>query len=43
MPEIQYICISDLHFGAYNSLLTHTSDDGKLDARKKVRRSYSPN
>ena len=35
MPEIQYICISDLHFGAYNSLLTHTSDDGKLDARKK--------
>lgn len=35
MPEIQYICLSDLHLGAYNSLLTYTSDDGKLDARKK--------
>jgi len=23
MPDIQYICISDLHLGADNSLLTH--------------------
>lgn len=35
MAEIQYICLSDLHFGAYNSLLTYTSSDGKLDAIKK--------
>ena len=35
MAEIQYICLSDLHFGAYNSLLTYTSFDGKLDAGKK--------
>jgi|JI10StandDraft_1071094.scaffolds.fasta_scaffold06360_12 hypothetical protein len=35
MSEIQYICLSDLHFGAYNSLLTYTSSEGKLDAIKK--------
>jgi Calcineurin-like phosphoesterase len=35
MVEIQYICLSDLHFGAYNSLLTYTSPEGKLDASRK--------
>jgi len=35
MSDIQYICISDLHFGAYNSLLTCSSENGKLQAREK--------
>jgi len=28
MPDIQYICLSDLHFGAENSLLTHVPRGG---------------
>jgi predicted phosphodiesterase len=35
MSDIQFICLSDLHFGAYNSLLTYTSPTGKLAAEKK--------
>ncbi|MBP7282789.1 MAG: metallophosphoesterase [Leptospiraceae bacterium] len=34
MPDIQFICLSDLHFGSYNSLLTYTSQEGKLDVGK---------
>ena len=28
MSDIQYICLSDLHFGAYNSLFTYVTRDG---------------
>ncbi len=35
MSDIQFICLSDLHFGAYNSLLTYTSPAGELVAGKK--------
>jgi len=28
MPDIRYICLSDLHFGAYNSLFTTVTRDG---------------
>lgn len=31
MSDIRYICISDLHFGAYNSLLTGTDEKGFSD------------
>lgn len=36
MPDIQFICLSDLHFGSYNSLLTYTTSDGKVDAGKNA-------
>lgn len=29
MPDIKYVCLSDMHFGAENSLLTKLSDDCK--------------
>lgn len=35
MADIQFICLSDLHFGSYNSLLTYTSEDGKLESGKQ--------
>ena len=28
MPDIKYVCLSDMHFGAQNSLLTKLSPDG---------------
>ena len=28
MPDIKYVCLSDLHFGAQNSLLTKLTSDG---------------
>ncbi len=31
MADIKFICISDLHFGAYNSLLTNTDENGNPD------------
>lgn len=34
VADIQYICLSDLHFGAYNSLLTFTDSEGRLDPQK---------
>lgn len=37
MPDIRWVCLSDLHFGAENSLLTHidlTEDDAKVDPSK---------
>lgn len=33
MTDIRYICISDMHFGAYNSLLTQTDERGFPDHR----------
>ncbi|MDQ1394382.1 MAG: hypothetical protein QOF30_3359 [Acidimicrobiaceae bacterium] len=27
MPDIRYVCLSDLHFGAENSILSHLKDD----------------
>ncbi len=29
MPEIRYVCLSDLHLGAANSVLTHLDDAGE--------------
>ncbi|MCB1189690.1 MAG: metallophosphoesterase [Leptospiraceae bacterium] len=34
MSEIEYICLSDLHLGAYNSLLTYTDKDAHTDPSK---------
>ena len=31
MPEIRYVCLSDVHFGASNSLLTHMANEGSAD------------
>lgn len=28
MPDIRYVCLSDLHLGAVNSVLTHLDEDG---------------
>ena len=28
MPDIKYVCLSDMHFGAQNSLLTKLAPDG---------------
>ena len=34
MTDIRYVCMSDMHFGADNSLLTHlSSQDGPVDPR----------
>jgi hypothetical protein len=30
MPNIRYVCLSDLHFGAANSLLSNTDGDGRV-------------
>ena len=31
MPDIRYVCLSDMHLGAETSLLTNLSPDGKID------------
>src|SRR4051794_24478633 len=32
MGNVRYVCLSDTHFGASNSLITHLADDGTVDA-----------
>lgn len=34
MPEIEYICLSDIHLGAYNSLFTYADNEARVDPGK---------
>jgi hypothetical protein len=37
MPEVRYVCLSDLHPGAQNSLLTNPTADGQVpDPRQQA-------